>query len=125
MTVLLNLVQSCLKSLARNLFKIFLLVDILIISGCVQQPRPESQLLDQAKNDFEQQNYKNAFSQLLPLAKKGHAEAQYSVGYMYYYGLGVVENTQQAKYWIRQSAQQGNKNAVKALQLEKFARARI
>ncbi|STX47828.1 Sel-1 protein [Legionella hackeliae] len=41
---------------------------------------------------FRVQDYRQAFVRLKPEAIKGKPDAQYAVGYMYYYGQGVVEN---------------------------------
>ncbi|MGE3920079.1 MAG: tetratricopeptide repeat protein [Gammaproteobacteria bacterium] len=62
----------------------------------------------QGKMAFQQQNYRKAFVTLKPLAQAGNADAQYAVGYMYYYGKGVVEDRAAAKYWIGKAADQGN-----------------
>jgi hypothetical protein len=106
---------------------IFRIVAVIFISvlmaGCM--PKTEHQVLNQAGTDFQNKNYRQAFDKLMPLAKNNNAQAQYSVGYMYYYGLGVMEDTKQAKYWIEKSAKNGNSNAIRALEIEKFPHARI
>jgi len=104
---------------------IFKIISVILISsilfGCV--PKTENQVLNQARYDFQSKNYSHAFNALMPLAKNNNAQAQYSIGYMYYYGLGVMENTKQAKYWIEKSAKNGNSNAIRALEIEKFPHA--
>jgi TPR repeat protein len=47
-----------------------------------------------------------------PLAKP---EAQYSLGYMYFYGMGVPQNYKKAARWCRKAAEQGNAMAQGAL----------
>ncbi len=37
-------------------------------------------------HSFKRQNYRSAFIRLMPEAEKGNVDAQYAVGYMYYYG---------------------------------------
>lgn len=98
------------------------LVGVFVV-GCV--PKTETEIFSQARTNFQQKNYPQAFDAMMALAKKNNAQAQYSVGYMYYYGLGVREDTDKAKYWIEKSAQNGNPNAIKALAIEKFPHARL
>jgi len=71
--------------------------------------------LAQGKRDFEAGYYKRAMHELLPLACNGTPEAQYAVGYMYYYGYGVAQDTDVGYFWIKRSADQGYQPAVKAL----------
>lgn len=66
---------------------------------------------------FDSGNFKQAFAELLPLAVKSSPAAQYAVGYMYYYGLGVEAHKESGLFWINQSAQQMYRPAVKALQI--------
>ncbi len=47
-------------------------------------------------------------------AQQGDPDAQYALGYMYFYGIGTVRDTQAAKLWIRRAAAQGQALAVKA-----------
>lgn len=69
------------------------------------------------KATFNAGNFKQAFAELLPLAVKCSAEAQYAVGYMYYYGLGVEPHKESGLFWINQSAQQMYRPAIRALQI--------
>ena len=50
-------------------------------------------------------------------AQDGDPDAQYALGYMYYYGIGTVRDTTTATLWIRRSALQGQPIAKKALAL--------
>lgn len=68
-------------------------------------------------NSFKQQDYRRAFIRLLPEAEKGQADAQYAVGYMYYYGQGVTEDRKRALYWIRCASDLGQPDAVVALKI--------
>ena len=54
---------------------------------------------------------------LLPLACNGLPDAQYGVGYMYYYGLGVAQDTDVGYFWIRRAANARYLPAIKALEL--------
>tara|TARA_R110000868_G_scaffold91080_1_gene252630 strand:- start:10402 stop:11352 length:951 start_codon:yes stop_codon:yes gene_type:complete len=74
-------------------------------------------LLVEAKNNFYDGDYKNAAKDLHVLSKSGDPEAQYALGYMYYYGMGVEKNPIVARRLISMSAEKGNVEAVKALRL--------
>lgn len=73
--------------------------------------------LQYGKRLFEGGYYKRAMRELLPLACDGNADAQYAVGYMYYYGYGVAQDTDVGYFWIERAANQNFIPAVKALQL--------
>lgn len=67
--------------------------------------------------NFKLQNYRHAFIRLLPEAERGNPDAQYAIGYMYYYGQGVIENRVKALYWIKCAADKGHKDAIAALKI--------
>ena len=73
--------------------------------------------IQQGKRYFQQGYYKHAMQSLLPLAMKGNPESQYAVGYMYYYGYGVAQDTDVGYFWTQQSARQGCQRAIDALHL--------
>lgn len=73
--------------------------------------------LEHGIESFKVQDYRQAFIRLLPEAKAGQADAQYAVGYMYYYGQGVIENRKKAWYWIERAANSGQADAVSALEI--------
>lgn len=66
---------------------------------------------------FRAQDYRRAFIRLKPEAEKGQPDAQYAVGYMYYYGQGVVENRKKAWFWINKAASKGQADAVSAVHI--------
>ena len=47
-------------------------------------------------------------------AENGNADAQYALGYMYYYGIGTVKDQQTAALWIERAAAAGQPLARKA-----------
>lgn len=69
------------------------------------------------QKNYENEDFETAAQQLQKLSEQGNPDAQYALGYMYYYGKGVPESTIMAKYWIAQSARAGNPSAVEALNL--------
>ena len=52
-----------------------------------------------------------AFEWYMKAAKQGHADSQFSLGYMYYYGTGVDKDRQEAIYWFKKAAENGNMKA--------------
>lgn len=88
------------------------------LDGTVYYMTPqEGSLLQQGKKYFVEQYYRKAMKILLPLACNGNPEAQYAVGYMYYYGYGVTQDTEVGFFWIEKSAAQNYEPAIRALPL--------
>jgi TPR repeat protein len=71
--------------------------------------------LENGKRLFQDGYYKRAMEQLLPLAAEGIMEAEYAVGYMYYYGFGAAQDTASGDFWIGRAAAQHYEPAIKAL----------
>ena len=88
----------------RNLVSIFLLLLLTLHSVLAADFKKG---LDAAKKgDFE-----TALKEWRPLAEQGDSYAQYNLGLMYDYGLGVIEDYTLAVYWYRQAAEQGHAKA--------------
>lgn len=68
-------------------------------------------------SSFRVEDYRKAFVRLKPEADRGQPDAQYAVGYMYYYGKGVVEDRKKAWFWINAAANAGQPDAKVAAQL--------
>jgi hypothetical protein len=85
------------------------------LSACATSTNPDN--FAQAKVNFAEQNYFDAYQQLLVPAAKGNADAEYALGYLYYYGKGTAVNHDLGKQWILKSAQQGNEQAKQAYQM--------
>lgn len=94
----------------RLLLRIVLLLYFFTASGCYLYQNK----LAEGIIDFHRQNYHDAFVRLLPLARRGLPDAQYAVGYMYYYGVGVTENRKLAWIWINKAANKKQLQAMKA-----------
>jgi|GEM_PF-3369837 len=60
--------------------------------------------LEKGKEAFKLGNYEEAYQQLAPLAQQGVPEAQYALGYMAYYGLGMGKNENMARVWMEKAA---------------------
>lgn len=96
--------------------RFFLLLGLALVmisqNGCVNN-------LKSGINSFRVQDYRQAFLRLKPEAERGQPDAQYAVGYMYYYGQGVVENRKFADYWINKAAEAGQSEALAAKKILK------
>src|SRR3990167_8244013 len=99
----------------KRMMIIILLAFALI--GCANRPNSlySKSQVEYGKSLFEQGFYRQAMKQLLPMACDGNAEAEYAVGYMYYYGYGVPQDTDVGAMWIRRAACQHNCQAMMAL----------
>ena len=53
-------------------------------------------------------DFQAALREWRPLAEQGDANAQWELGFMYRFGLGVAENHTEAVKWYRKSAEQGD-----------------
>lgn len=97
-----------------------LLLLTLLLGGCATSNErdlmddPEF-VLQQAKLAYYDGRYKDVFQMLFPIAASGNADAQYTLGYLYYYGQGVDKDEHQAMNWIQRAAAQGHEKAIKAL----------
>ncbi len=60
---------------------------------------------------YKLRDYGTALREWRPLAKQGNAKAQYNLGHMYRYGLGVPQDDAAAWGWYRKAAEQGNAKA--------------
>lgn len=96
-----------------------LFIAIFCLSSCATfSHHPNLQLtseLLQGKRDFDTGYYTEAMHRLLPLACDGDAQAQYAVGYMFYYGYGVAQDTIIGCFWIKRAAASGFPPAIAAL----------
>ena len=59
--------------------------------------------------------YSSNFNQVLYSAQEGNAASQYELGYLYYNGIGVRQNSNRARSWFYRSATKGNRQAREAL----------
>lgn len=78
----------------------------------VTQPvQSEESLYNQGLKLVNEQNYSGALPLLKQAAEKGHAEAQYQLGNLYYMGNGTVKSAEEAVKWYRKAAEAGNKDS--------------
>jgi len=57
---------------------------------------------------YQRGDYETAFREFREVAEQGHTEAQYALGWMYYWGEGVQQDYGDARRWFRISADQGH-----------------
>jgi len=88
-----------------------------LIAGCEHSPSSGSQSANYApacsSNPY-LMKYNCSINKIQSAAENGSADAQYALGYMYYYGIGTVKDKQTADLWIQRSAAQGQPLAKKA-----------
>jgi TPR repeat protein len=75
-------------------------------------PEPET-LYKNGVKAYNTGKYVQAIKWYKKAAKRKHSEAQYELGLMYKTGRGVRMNNRKACHWFRQSAAQGNRQAIR------------
>lgn len=84
-----------------------------MLVGCAGNSRT----MKLAANEFHQEKYTRSLRYLEGPARMGDPEAQYAIGYMYYYGQGVIENHTEARKWFHLAANKGYPEAIAALKM--------
>ena len=79
----------------------------------ISEPEPET-LYQKGIEAYDTRKYAQAIKSYKKAARQGHREAQYELGLMYKTGRGVRMNNRTACDWFRQSAAQGNRQAIDA-----------
>jgi TPR repeat protein len=92
-----------------------LLIAVIFIPALVACAVSSAMNLREGIDSFRLEDYRKAFIRLKPEAERGQPDAQYAVGYMYYYGKGVVEDRKKAWFWINAAANLGQPEAKEAL----------
>ena len=85
---------------------IFALLILLALSGPAS-----ADMFDVAVTAYNNGNYTQALKLLRPLATKGHAGAQFNLGWMYESGQGVTQDYQEALKWYHLAAEKGHAGA--------------
>ncbi len=90
------------------------------LSGCTrhQHNMPDLHPAKTACNDVPYlRKYNCSVDRIEQLAEAGNMDAEYALGYMYYYGIGTDKDSYTAIAWIRAAAGQGQSDAVKAINM--------
>ncbi len=88
---------------------------LFMLSACVNS----QYFVDKGKRKYYAKEYRNAYISLKAGAERNNPEAQYALGYMFYYGQGVTESKQKALYWFHRAAINGHQKAIEALNMIK------
>lgn len=97
--------------------KVFVIVSLVLFLLCCGNSQSKMFLseteerLQDAIKALSQKKYTEAYGILEPLAKEGEPTAQLILGNMYYSGIGVSQNCNQAYSWFKKSAEGGNSQA--------------
>jgi len=67
--------------------------------------------LEDGFDALQKKDYNKAISLLLPLARAGNPAAQFNLGAMYDFALGVPNNDREAAQWYLKAAEQGHSDA--------------
>lgn len=70
---------------------------------------------ESGKKCFDAKNYEQAVYWWRKAAENGHAEAQYSLGWMYERGYGVGQDKSEAAKWYHKAAEQRHESAKNLL----------
>lgn len=84
--------------LANNYLKNLIKTTITLL--CISASIVNAADLEIAKKAFKEENYLLAFSEYSELAENNNAEAQATLGHMYYHGIGVTQSYNEAAKWF-------------------------
>lgn len=91
-----------------------LIMSTLFNAGCMREIN-RSLTRHEAKESYYSGNFARSFRLTEAMAYEGDVKAEYSLGYMYYYGIGAPENKPLGMAWIREAALKGYPPAVFAI----------
>jgi len=96
-------------------------VIVLVLSvGCAPHPavNPASQRASEAcQTNVLLQKFHCSIPEVTKAAEANDADAQYALGYMFYYGINTPADTNTAMLWMRRAAAQAQPQAMQALEL--------
>jgi TPR repeat protein len=95
--------------------KICVILICVLLQACASDF--QSRQVQEGKDSFNRGDFKDSFKELLPVAARGNAHAQYAVGYMYYYGYGPAQDSESGIFWMQKSADQNYTPAIQALKI--------
>jgi septal ring-binding cell division protein DamX len=90
-----------------------------LMAGCERHPVQSHKPMYTVgcKNNPYLLKYGCSVDKIQEAAENGDPDAQYGLGYMYYYGIDTVRDKETAQLWIKRAADQGQPLAQKALSL--------
>lgn len=99
----------------RYVSSLMCLVAVFSLAACSKSNQQSTHAMSACSGDPYLMKYNCSVSKVQHAAADGDADAQYALGYMYYYGLDTVRDQDNAKLWISRSAAQGQPLAKRAL----------
>lgn len=96
----------------KLLTAVFISIALSSLVSCVAFDPPN---YSAGRLSFLEGNYHQAYKQLYPAAQAGNPDAQYAIGYMYYYGLGIGQDRHAGIGWMQRAANQGQTQAIAAV----------
>lgn len=99
---------DCFRSPRRTIRRTSALIALVAIAA---QPVAGQNTLDEGVVAYRKGDYARAIELWSPLAEKGNAMAQYSLGAMFAEGKGVPRDDKVAFTWFKRAAEQGDPNA--------------
>lgn len=105
---------SCEPSQEIQVVKYFLAicVAVAIFYGSAQMSDAKAADFADGVAAYHAEDYETAYKIWLPLAEEGDNAAQYNVGILYQFGLGVAQDVQKAVDWYHKSAEAGFADAT-------------
>lgn len=92
---------------------VLIMASALFNVGCMKEINKNNSVLE-ARDSYYRGDFGRSFRLTEALAYQGDPKAEYTLGYMYYYGIGAPANKALGKAWIRRSAEQGFPPAMAA-----------
>ncbi|MCR9062894.1 MAG: TIR domain-containing protein [Cytophagales bacterium] len=80
-----------------------------------ESEKPFESLNNMGNQHFDKKEYTEALKFYEQASEMGDPASQLNLGYMYFYGLGVYQNTNAAIFWYSESARNGNTQAMNNL----------
>jgi TPR repeat protein len=93
-----------------KIISVFFACALFALPAQAEQLEPAAQF-NKITESYNVDQYKELAVLLLPLAERGFSQAQYSLGLMYYEGLGVSQSDEMAAEWYLKAAEQGDVEA--------------
>lgn len=103
--------------ISKKLSKILLIILTMSLAACSGSGGLKSNHMAMCKRNAFLSKYDCSLPRVKTAAQAGDPDAQYALGYMYYYGIGTASNPSAARLWIDRAAAQGQPLAKRAQKL--------
>jgi len=102
------------KQIVRNLL---VLSCSIALSACSHRSAIENDQSTACTDNPFLQKYSCSIERVEDAAERGEPDAEYALGYMYYYGIDTTQDTDTALIWIKRAAAQGQPLAIQAAKM--------